>query len=193
MRTGVDKDDWFDEKYTKFQVVTYGMMWHWLVKGGMQAQERLYRENCCFLLDEFSGQAPGGDPNKLQADWQMTEVARLLARFVRENSETHRLMVAGAALDVNFLKTLFPDASYLAFNERMFPLRRVIVAPRKMDEILSLCAQLIIITLQKDFGNILVFLPGMDEILKLEKLVQKKQGRHAPELLVVRLHSDCLG
>ena len=66
LRTGVDKDDRFDKIHTKFQVVTYGMMWHWLVKGGMQARDRLYWENCCFLLDEFSGKAPGGDPNKLK-------------------------------------------------------------------------------------------------------------------------------
>ncbi len=174
LRTGVDKKDWFHKDYTKFQVVTYGMVWHWLEKGGQEARDKLFDQNCAFLLDEFSGKAEGGDPQELTADPQTIEIARLLARSVLNNSRTHRLLVTGAALDELFLKAVLPEADFLAFTGRRFPLQRVIVAPRKIEHILTLCAQLICITLENDGGNILVFLPGMDDILRLEKLVEQK-------------------
>ena len=62
-----------------------------------------------------------------------------------------------------------------------------------MDEILTLCAQLICITIEKDIGNILVFLPGLEDILRLDKLVKKKLGRLAQGVNIVRLHSHLLG
>ena len=31
LRTGVDKEDWFQWGQTKYQVVTYGVLWQWLV------------------------------------------------------------------------------------------------------------------------------------------------------------------
>ena len=55
LRTGVDKDDRFHWEHTKFQVVTYGMLWQWLVKGGPETCRKLFEQNCAFLLDEFSG------------------------------------------------------------------------------------------------------------------------------------------
>ena len=54
-----------------------------------------------------------------------------------------------------------------------------------MHEILTLCAQLICITIEKDSGNILVFLPGMDDILRLDKLVQQKLRRLADAVNIV--------
>ena len=127
------------------------------------------------------------------ADPQTIEIARLLARFVQKNSRTHRLLVTGAALDELFLKAVLPRADFLAFTGRRFPLQRVIVAPRKIEDILTLCAQLICITLENDGGNILVFLPGMDDILRLEKLVEEKLRRLVAEVNIVRLHSHLLG
>ena len=34
--TGIDKNDRFHWEGTKFQLVTYGMLWQWLVKGGQR-------------------------------------------------------------------------------------------------------------------------------------------------------------
>ena len=64
-------------RHRGFQVVTYGMVWHWLVKGGREARDKLFDENCAFLLDEFSGRAEGGDPQELTADPQIIEIASL--------------------------------------------------------------------------------------------------------------------
>ena len=41
LRTGVDKDDWFSPEYTQYQVVTYGMLWHWLVNAGEETRRNL--------------------------------------------------------------------------------------------------------------------------------------------------------
>ena len=179
LRTGVDKKDWFHKDYTKFQVVTYGMVWHWLETGGQEARDKLFDQNCAFLLDEISGKAEGGDPQELTADLQTIEIARLLARFVLKNFRTHRLLVTGASLDQHLMNAVLPEAEFLSFTGRMYPLERFIIAPRNMDEILTLCAQLICITIEKDSGNILVFLPGMDDILRMHKLVKHKLGRLA--------------
>ena len=122
---------------------------------------------------------------ELAADPQVMEIARLLARYVRKHPETHRLMVAGASLDEDFLSAVLPDAGFLALTGRMYPLERCIIAPRNIDEILTLCAQLICITIEKDSGNILVFLPGMDDILRLDKLVQQKLRRLADGVNIV--------
>ena len=43
--------------------------------------------------------------------------------------------------------------------------------------ILTQCAQLICITIEKNSGNILVLLLGMDDILRMDKLVKHKLGR----------------
>ena len=193
LRTGVDKDDRFRWEHTKFQVVTYGMLWQWLVKGGQETCRNLFEQNCAFLLDEFSGKAAGGDPLELAADPQTMEIARLLAGFVRENSGTHRLLVTGASLDQHLLNAVLPEAEFLTFTGRMYPLERCIIAPRNIDEILTLCAELISITIGKDTGNLLVFLPGMDDILRLDKLVKQKLGRRADGVNIVRLHSHLLG
>ena len=193
LRTGVDKEDCFRWEDTKYQVVTYGMLWHWLVKGGQETRRNLLDQNCAFLLDEFSGKAAGGDPLELAADPQTMEIAILLARFARENSGTHRLLVTGASLDRHFMNAVLPGAELMAFTGRMYPLERCIISPRDMGEILTLCAQLICITIEKDSGNILVFLPGMDDILRLDTLVKQKLGRLAASVNIVRLLSHLLG
>ena len=125
LRTGVDKDDWFHRGCTKFQIVTYGMMWQWLVKSGPETYDNLFEHNCAFLLDEFSGKAAGGDPQQLAADPQTMEIARLLAGFVLANSGTHRLLVTGASLDQDLMNVVLPGANFLSFTERMFPLEPV--------------------------------------------------------------------
>ena len=60
----------------------------------------------------------------------------------------------------------------------MYPLRRFIAAPQASEDILVVCADLIRHAVSKSDGNLLVFLPGMEEILRLEKMVwkQKKQA-----------------
>ena len=156
------------------------------MKGGPETCRKLFEQNCAFLLDEFSGKAAGGDPLELAADPQTMEIARLLAGYVRRNPGTHRLMMTGAYLDQQSLNAVLPDADFLAFTGRMYPLERCIIAPRNADEMLTVCADLISITIETDGGNLLVFLPGMDEILRLDKLVQQKLRGLADGVNIVR-------
>ena len=52
---GIDKNDRFHWGSTKVQLVTYGMLWQWLVKGGPETCRKLFEQKSAFLLDEFSG------------------------------------------------------------------------------------------------------------------------------------------
>ena len=101
-------------------------------------------------------------------------IARLLARLIENNPRGYRLVVTGAALDEPFLHSVLSDAEFLALTGRMYPLTRCIAAPRNSEHILEVCADLIRHAVSKTDGNLLVFLPGMDEILRLEKTVCKK-------------------
>ena len=141
LRTGADKEVRFSVQDTYYQVVTYGMLWHWLVNGGEETQRILLHQNCAFLLDEFSGKAAGGDPMELAADPQVVEIARLLARLVQRHSTTHRLMVAGASLEEEFMSAVLPGADFLALTGRIYLRERCIFDPRDVDEILTLCAR----------------------------------------------------
>ena len=69
-------------------------------------------------------------------------------------------MVTGASLDQQLMNAVLPDADFLAFTGRMYPLERCIIAPRDADEILTLCADLISITIENGDGNVLVFSSG---------------------------------
>jgi len=75
----------------------------------------------------------------------------------------------------------------------MYPLKHLIVAPRASDDILPVCADLIREAVSKAHGKLLVFLPGMDEIQRLQKILENKQVFGDPELNIIRLHSDLLG
>ena len=44
LRTGIHKQDWVEEGYTSIQIVTYGMLWHWLVKCGQEGVAGTYQE-----------------------------------------------------------------------------------------------------------------------------------------------------
>ena len=131
---------------------------------------------------------------ELAADPQMIEIAKMLARLVQDRAPTHRLMVAGASLEQELMNAVLPGANFLALTGRMHPLERCIIPPRDAEEILTLCVQLILITIEEDRdGNLLVFLPGMEEIQKLDKLVKEQVRLRKATVNIVKLHSDLLG
>ena len=76
--------------------------------------------------------------------------------------------------DQQLMSAVLADAGFLAFTGRMYPVERCVIVTRDADEILALCADLISHTIEEDRGNLLVFLPGMNEILRVDKLVEEK-------------------
>ena len=134
-----------------------------------------------------------GDDEDLKGDPQPPEIARLLARMIEVNSDDYRLVVTGAALDRPNLHSVLRNAEFFALAGRMYPLRRFIAAPQESENILEVCADLIRHAVSKTDGNLLVFLPGMQEILRLERTVWKQRKPSDPDMNTICLHSDVLG
>ena len=100
-------------------------------------------------------------------------------------------MVTGAYLDQELLNAVLPGADFEAFTGRIYPLERCIIVPRYAYDIVTLCGDLISITIENDNGNLLVFLLGMDDILRLDKLVQQKLHRLADAVHIVPHKGEC--
>ena len=93
-----------------------------------------------------------------QIDPQTMEIASLLSGHVRGNPGTHGLIVTGADVDQELLNAVLPGADFEAFTGRIYPLDRCIIVPRYAYEIVTLCADLISITIVNDNGKLPVFL-----------------------------------
>ena len=59
--------------------------------------------------------------------------------------------------------------------------------------ILEVCADLVRAAVVNNDGNILVFLPGMEDILRVRSILVQKKVRGDPKMKIIRLHSDILG
>ncbi|MGA6829403.1 ATP-dependent helicase HrpB [Nitrospira sp. NS4] len=99
-----------------------------------------------------------------------------------------RLLVMSATLDVDALAALLDRAPVIACEGRMFP-----VETRYLDQPLTghldkTVTQIIRRSLAQDSGSLLVFLPGMAEIRRVERtLLDAALG---PKILVAPLHGD---
>lgn len=99
-----------------------------------------------------------------------------------------RLLVMSATLDMEAIATLLGEAPVIACEGRMFP-----VETRYLDQPLAghldkAVTQMIRRSLAQDSGSLLVFLPGMAEIRRVERaLLEASLG---PTILVAPLHGD---
>ena len=93
--------------------------------------------------------------------------------------------MTGAYLDQKLLNAVLPGADFDAFTGRIYPLERCIFVPRYAYESVTLCGDLTSITIENDNGNLLASLLGMDDILRLDKLVQQKLRRLADGVNIV--------
>ena len=84
-------------------------------------------------------------------------------------------------------------ASYLEATNRKFPLDRIVVAPQEFSEVLDICADFVRAAVRNGGGNILVFLPGFDAILRLQSMPRKIMEPRDGRCQAQRLHSDALG
>ena len=133
--------------------------------------------------------------------WDNSERSKLLDKYERrfkqqvlERPEWYRLMLTAASLERPFLEEVVGDsARFLAISNRRFPLERIVAAPQEFSEVLDICADFVRAAVRNGGGNILVFLPGFDAILRLQsmlrQLMEPRDGRYQAQ----RLHSDALG
>jgi ATP-dependent helicase HrpB len=132
---------------------------------------------------------------KLQADPSLEDVALVIFDEFHERSihadlslalclesqsiirEDLRLLVMSATLNTNAIKELLEDAPLIESQGRSYPIESIyldakIVQPTKK-ELPSFVSKLITNVLQKDEGNILVFLPDVAEIKKAQMLIDE--------------------
>ena len=69
----------------------------------------------------------------------------------------------------------------------MFPLGRIVAAPKEFSEVLDLCADFVRGAVRRGGGNVLVFPPGFDAIRRLrsmlKELMEKRDGRYQTQIL----------
>ena len=86
-------------------------------------------------------------------------------------------MVTGAALERSFLQDVLGHCEgSCRLSRRMHSLQRFVAAPRDSNHILEVCADLIRAAVVINDGNLFVFLPGMEEILRVQSTLEKKMG-----------------
>ena len=156
---------------TRIEVVTEGIL------GRLLQQDPALSEYAIVLFDEFHERS-------LQADTGLAlclEAQRLFRPDLR-------LLVMSATLDCGPVSDLLGHAPVIACEGKMFP-----VETRYLDRPLSghldvAVVQSIRRSLAQDQGSLLVFLPGMAEIRRVERtLLDLNLGSH---ILVTPLHGD---
>lgn len=92
--------------------------------------------------------------------------------------EDLRLLVMSATLDVDELKTLLPDARVLKTEGRQFPVEEVYLGETHTDSVAKKTARAVIDSVNRDDGDILVFLPGVALINQVRRALSDVLSRH---------------
>ena len=142
----------------------------------------MYRYGGIFL-DEFSDLGP-----------KDVECARIL-RFVCGSTEAPwlKLVVAGYALESEYLHSILGDHHLLTVTGRKYTLERCqIDSSGDADSLLQIATQLTTAALKRSgdqAGNVMVFLPGWKEMCQVQQDLMEAN----PGLYVLMLHSDVVG
>jgi ATP-dependent helicase HrpB len=142
----------------------------------------VYRYGGIFL-DEFSDLGP-----------KDVECARIL-RFVCGSTDGSwlKLVVAGYALESQYLQSILGDHHLLTVTGRKYTLERCqIVSAVAGDSLLRIATQLTTAALNRSgdqAGNVMVFLPGWKEICTVQHDLMEAH----PGLYVLLLHSEVVG
>jgi ATP-dependent helicase HrpB len=157
--------------HTRVEVVTEGILTRLL------QQDPALSVYAAILFDEFHERS-------LQADTGLAlclETQRLFRPDLR-------LLVMSATLDCGLVSDLLGHAPVISCEGRMFP-----VETRHLDQPLSghldiAVTQVIRRSLARDRGSLLVFLPGMAEIRRVER--QLLDAGLGPDVMIAPLHGD---
>lgn len=98
-----------------------------------------------------------------------------------------KLIVMSATLDAAPVAALLGDAPVLTSEGRMFPVETKYLSPREREHLLPQVQLAVERALQEQDGNLLVFLPGVGEIRRLE---QRLRERVSSEVVVAPLYGD---
>eukprot|EP00959_Pyramimonas_sp_CCMP1952_P461766 9482150-Pyramimonas_sp.AAC.1 len=121
--------------------------------------------------------------------------ARILGSLLRRGHlwNTVRIVVAGYSITPSYVEAVLGEHAFLSVQGRVHDMLRVIVAPRgDVADALPLAAHLAVRASSRSdhrHGAVMVFLPGMQEILEVEKLIKNA----TQNVIITLLHSDIIG
>ncbi len=190
LRTGQFDSDKFVKGRTAITVATYGIVWRWLTSGpdDLSALELakdfvLYRYAGIFL-DEFADLTPKSE-----------EACRMIGRLLQNEKlwKGLRVLVAGYAIQATYVRQIFGDHRFVVVTGRKHTMERCVVSPTTDQEnILQIAAELALAAIARRGtreGDVLVFLPGLHEMLIVQGILKSKDA----SLKVYLLHSDAIG
>ncbi|MGC3976133.1 MAG: ATP-dependent helicase HrpB [Nitrospira sp.] len=156
---------------TRIEVVTEGILTRLLQHDPSLAGYGLV------IFDEFHERS-------LQADLGLA-FARESQRLFREDL---RLLVMSATLDCAAVTTLLPDAATIFCEGRLFPVTTQYLARPIEGHVEPAVVRSIKLALAEESGSLLVFLPGMTEIRRVER--QLHESRLDPHIIIAPLHGE---
>lgn len=142
---------------TRLEVVTEGILTRMLQQDAELAGVSLV------ILDEFHERS-------LQADLALALLLDVQAGL----RDDLKLLIMSATLDNDRLSSLLPDARAVSSEGRAYPVTRHFQSPGKHERLEASLARLIAQVLQQESGSMLVFLPGVAEIKRLQLLLGER-------------------
>ena len=200
LRTGRDDTDVFSRGWTRLSVITYGILWRYLTDDGNREGNSAAGHGSWtrqgpidrydgFLLDEFADLQP-----------KQEEAAFILQKLLAQRHWAEKRLVAiSASLRPEHVRCVFgDDSAFLSITARLFTLQRCIVAPRDSQKLLEVAVALAGAALQRQGqnqrGNVIIFLPGIAEMLTVQKLLYEAGAKNQNVACQVPLlHSDHIG
>ena len=171
--------DKFHPGWTQLSVVTYGVLWKWL-----SPDHNLMQRYNASIFDEWADLSP-------KLSQMLTTVANMIDQGFLGND--FRLVLMSAALEWIELENVFGGkAGLLSVTGRKHTMERCVVSPMNKDGLLDVAASLALNAVcrgGKRRADCMVFLPGIQEIISVQKKVLEAK---IPDLRIVLLHSDCL-
>ena len=156
---------------TRIEVVTEGILTRLLQHDPSLAGYGLV------FFDEFHERS-------LQADLGLA-FARESQRLFREDL---RLLVMSATIDCAAVTGLLSDAATISCEGRLFPVATQYLDQPVEGHVEPAVVRSIRTALAKESGSLLVFLPGMAEILRVER--QLREAQLGPDVMIAPLHGE---
>jgi hypothetical protein len=190
LRTGKHDADMFERGSTAISVITYGLLWRWLTghddacDSAVADHGFILRRYAGIFFDEFADLSPKSE-----------EACRMVGKLVQGRLLWNgiRLVVAGYAIQGKYVRDILGDHLYVVVNGRKHTMERCVVSPEMEHvDILRVAADLALVAIARNDdrkGDVIVFLPGLHEMLRVQVMLRKA----LPSLTVWLLHSDTLG
>ena len=169
LRTSGDTEDNFSTGWTQLSVINYGILWKWL-EGGHAWTERYGG----IILDEFAHFTP-------LRELAARTVFQQLKAATLKGSPFH-IVATSASLTPGYLKHIGDlndgEFQFMVVDTRKHAMERCMLIPLDQHKILESMATMIVSALRRDeahsTGDVIAFVPGFAEIVKLEQLVSQK-------------------